>query len=135
MGGDGHTHHWANAMNMWLGRTDGARAYSICSLMTLLSTLTLSVFVAYRIFGSRDRFDNMFGSLDVQLPWPSVVVLSSWYAWLIPTLAALSIAKELLIKDRRISLICNGIHLFSVIVLWQLYVDGVMAPLIHLIFM
>ena len=60
------------------------------------------------------------------------MVLSPWYAWIVPTLAVLSIIKEALIKNRRTTLICNGVQLVLVIVVWQLYLDGVFVPFLQL---
>jgi hypothetical protein len=105
--------------------------FRACSLIVLTVTLLLSVFVTYRILQSRDLFERLFADFDVSPPL-SWLVLTPWYAWLVPMLAVLSVVKEALVKNRQVTLIGNGVHLAIVIVIWQLYVDGVFAPFLQL---
>jgi len=119
-------------MNEHSERNNNVDPYRICSLLMLTVALLLSVFVAYRILQSRESFYELLAGFDA-LPPLSRIVLSPWYAWIVPTLAVLSIIKEALIKNRRTTLICNGVQLVLVIVVWQLYVDGVFVPFLQLI--
>jgi hypothetical protein len=97
-----------------------------------MATLLLSAFVTYRIFRSRGPMQQLFDDFDSSLPTLTTFVLSGWYAWLVPTLAVMGVAKEVIVRSRRITLICNGIHLAFVIAVWQLYIDGVIGPFLQL---
>ena len=119
-------------MNEHSERHNKADPFRTCSLLVLTATLLLSVFVAYRILRSRDVFYELLVSFDALRPL-SWLVLSPWFAWFVPTLAVLSVIKEALIKNRHCTLICNGVHLILVIVVWQMYVDGVFEPFLELI--
>jgi len=118
-------------MNEHSERNDNVDPFRICSLLMLTVALLLSVFVAYRILRSRESFCELLAGFDALQPL-SRMVLSPWYAWIVPTLAVLSVVKEALIKNRRATLICNGVQLVLVTVVWQLYLDGVFVPFLQL---
>jgi hypothetical protein len=107
-------------------------AFRICSWIVLTVALLLSVFVTYRILRTRWTFYQLFADFDLSLPLLTQFVLSPWYACFAPVLAVLSVAKEVLTRNRLVTLICNGIHLVLVIVIWQLYWHGLLGPFLTL---
>jgi len=109
-----------------------ADALRICSLIVLIATLLLSAFVTFRILRSRVVVQPLLDEFELQLRPLTTFVLSAWYAWFVPTLAVLSVVKEVIARDRRFTLICNGIHLVIVIAVWLFYIDGVIQPFLHL---
>ena len=57
----------------------------------------------------------------------------AWYAWLLPVLAAIGIAKEMRLTNHRVALILNGIHLLAIFLILGIYVVALFEPLIHLV--
>jgi len=107
-------------------------AFRICSRIALAVNLLLTLFVTWHIVRSRVSLGRLLADFG-STPSLSQVVLSSWYPWGLAILAGFSVTKELLIKNPRATLIWNGGHLAVVIVLWQLYVAGVLEPLVALV--
>jgi hypothetical protein len=103
------------------------------SRILFVVNLFLTVLVTLFIFRSRSSFDKIFKDFEAKLPAISSVIFMAWYAWLLPVLAALSIAKEMRLTNYRVALILNGIHLLAILLILGIYVTAVFEPLIQLI--
>jgi len=82
----------------------------------------------------RMDFMSMFVGLNIldDVTWLTYVVLSPAYAWSIMVLMLLSALKELLIKDKAVTLVLNGVHLVILSIISALYVAFAFDPLITL---
>ncbi len=109
------------------------RPWRTLSLVLLIATLVLSGFIGFRMFRSRSEISGIVAGFGVETNLLTTVVLSTWYVFVIPALAFGGIIKELILTNRRISTVCNAVHFFLVIVLWQLYVDGVWGPILQVL--
>ena len=107
--------------------------WRVCSALTLGAVLLMSGFVTYRIFRSQPVFRELFEGFDLQLRNLELMAIAPWFGWILPALALTGVAKELVVHDRKTTLLCNGVHLLVVIVVWQLYEQGVSEPSLELI--
>ncbi|MEN6498892.1 MAG: hypothetical protein ABFD16_31685 [Thermoguttaceae bacterium] len=107
-------------------------AFRIGSRIMLAVTLLLTMLATYQIFRSRDGYSRIFSDFGA-LPPLTRVVLSHGYSWILPALGVIGIAKEFLLKNARVTLAWNGVHLAVAIVVWRLYVVGVFGNFADLI--
>ncbi len=96
------------------------------------AAFVISLFVEFWILRSRQQFTIIFNDFDSELPALFELVTSNWFAVIVPVLAVLSVAKEILVRNGHFTLICNGIHILLVLTVGGLYASGVFLPLIHL---
>jgi hypothetical protein len=121
-------------MNQQVQQSSNAAAFRICSRLLLAVNVVLTAFITFQIVRSRNGLCRMFADFDCALPSLSVVVLTWWYAWILPLLLAFGIAKEWLPGSGRATLIFDGVHFAVIIVLWQLYIVGAMDPLFRVMY-
>lgn len=106
-------------------------AFRLGSLIALAASLLVSAFVTYEIVRSRGAFCGIFRDFGSEPPlvW---LVFSGWYPWVLPVLSVIGIVKEWILKNRRATMIWNGIHFLAAIVVWQIYVEGAFGPIVDL---
>lgn len=115
-------------------RFSETRAARICSLIVFAVAMLVSVQIPYMILAGvpvlRDLFEDI--GPGFALPVTTRIVLSPMFLSAIVLLALGSVAKEFAIKNRRTTLIINGVHLFLLSALQGLTMVALFQPLIAL---
>ena len=112
---------------------DSTQLLRSSSLLTLVMMLLASTLASIEIIRTRPMFLEMYSAFGFELLLLNrIVLLTNWFAWLIPSLTLFAILKELLIVNRRVTLTCNLVFLFIVCGLWQLYMIGSAESIINL---
>ncbi len=118
---------------------DGARAsrpdaavLSEVSRILLVFTCVASVIAARSMAGvtgtARGFFVDLLGSTDA-LPFPTKVALSGALHWMLLLLMIVGVAKEFVLKNKRLCAIINGAHLFVVCLATLFWAPSVFLPL------
>lgn len=63
------------------------------------AAFVISLFVEFWILRSRQQFTIIFNDFDSELPALFELVTSNWFAAIVPVLAVLSVAKEILVRN------------------------------------
>lgn len=111
----------------------GAAVLSEVSRILLVLTCVASVIAAWSMAGVtgtvRGFIVDLLGSSDA-LPFPTKVVLSGALHWTLLLLLIASVAKEFLLKDKRLCAIINGAHLFVVCLASLFWAPSLFLPLL-----
>lgn len=83
------------------------------------------------ILYSRPELDKIYEDLGTAQSFLTFLVMHPSYPWLLPTLAGIGIAKELVIQKKTVTMIWNGVHLFLVQVVFHMYLYGMLLPLVN----
>ncbi|MHC4198873.1 MAG: hypothetical protein ACYSU0_02715 [Planctomycetota bacterium] len=114
-----------------IGETETAR---ICSLIVFALALLASAQVLYMVLALvpilRDFFEEV--GPDFALPVMTMVVLSPAFRTTVVLLALASIVKEFTVKNRRTTLVINGVHLLAAFAAQWLVTAALLRPLIDL---
>ena len=115
------------------GRADAKeRVFAIASIITLVIVPMTSAVVFYGTFRAPRVFETMFIEMGVKLPLLTQLVLSPAFYMILPLLAIASIIKEVLVRNRVITLVINGVHICLVILVGTTCQLALFLPLIDL---
>ncbi len=111
--------------------TEAAR---ICSLIVFAIVMLVSAQILYMIQTGVPALIDVFEDFgpSIALPVTTRIVVSPMFRATIALLALGSVVKELAIKNRRTTLIVNGVHLFVLFALQELIRAGLFQPLFSL---
>ncbi len=108
------------------------RAARICSRIAFALVMLYSAVVLHFFLARVPDFWELFKALDLSDGLPAVtgIMLSPVFPTCVPILALASIAKEFAVKNRRTTLIINGVHLVLLFAVRELAVTAMLQPLI-----
>lgn len=117
-----------------VGDTDPKSSRSaVASLIALVVALALSAALLHTFIGRREFFLDMFRDTGVMLPKLTVIALSRLPAVLVGVLGAIGVLKELLVRDRIITFVVNGVHVCLLLLLSTIYTFAMTLPMAELI--
>jgi len=101
------------------------RAAKVSSLVLLAIALVLSVFLVWQMYGPGLAFIGFYKDMKLgSLSFLTMLVVSSAFLWTLALLAVAGIAKEFLVRDRKVTLIINAIHVFIVLAATDAFYKG-----------
>jgi hypothetical protein len=98
-------------------------------------TLIVSFFVCVSMLGRNHiaiMLRDMLHTLKTSPPLMNELVMTNVYFMIVPVLALVGIAKEFMIRNARITLYLNALHLLAVITLLNIYLLAINLPLVDL---
>ncbi len=109
-----------------------ARMFTAASPTALVVVLALSGVLLYTFIGGRAFFVGIFQDMRVMLPELTVIALSPLPSILVGVLAVAGILKELLVRNRVITFVFNGVHVCLLILLSTIYTFAMNLPFAEL---
>jgi len=110
----------------------GQAAILTVSIIVLALALALSAVTSAMMLRSRASFMKMFDDMGVVLPVVTTLALSPLFHCIIPVLALVSIIKELLVRNKTLTAIVNGLHLCLIPAIYTIYGQAMMMPIVRL---
>ena len=78
-------------------------------------------------------FTPVFDDFGTEIPLLTKVMISPWWIGGLVAVAVSSFVKEFLLPGKRFALIFNAIHLWMLLLVWQLHIEATTLPLRMLI--
>jgi len=103
------------------------------SLVLLFLNFVLTIYVILSLIRANWTFLPLLADFGTDLPLLTRVMLSPWAIGGLVFLLLASVAKELLLTNKRFALILNAVHLLFMLLVWQLHLEAIMLPLLRLI--
>ncbi|MFH1732971.1 MAG: hypothetical protein ABIF82_15145 [Planctomycetota bacterium] len=110
----------------------GSAAILAVSIIALMLALAVSAAAWVMMLNSRASFLKMFDEMGVLLPVVTAFALSPLFHCIIPVLALASIIKEPLVRNKTLTTILNGFHLCLIPVIYTIYHQAMMMPMVRL---
>ena len=101
----------------------------VWSIIILCITLSCSLFSIIAMMQLQSWFLDSISDVTIELSALTQVVLTNAYLCITPVLAVASIVKEVLIQDKRLTLIVNFAHLVLILGLFCAFLSGILIPL------
>lgn len=110
------------------------QAARICSLIVFAIAMLVSAQILYMIQTGVPALVDVFEDFgpSIALPVTTRIIVSPMFRATIALLALGSVVKEFVIKNRRTTLIVNGVHLFGLFAMQGLTRAGLFQPLFSL---
>jgi hypothetical protein len=108
-------------------------ASRVASNALFASAVVLTAHLLAIVLATRGRFRKIFLDFDVQLPVLTSVVCSAEFAWLVAAVFALTVIKQLLVRDSTAKAVFDAASIVTALALGGLYVEGIFLPLLELI--
>lgn len=87
----------------------------------LVCTLLLSVLYVPILYLQSPHWARLFEDQQVELPFLARLMLQQGYIWILGILAVVGLLKEVLISNRRVTAVTNGVHLLVVLLVREAY--------------
>ena len=113
--------------------SEAIRIQRTTSLILFFLNIVCTVYVIYRLFRADWTFTPLFNDFGLELPLVTQVMMSIWMIGGLILLLLLSVGKEFILRNQRLAIVLNAIHLLLMLLVWQLYIEAIMSPFIQLI--
>ena len=110
-----------------------SRAVSIGSWVFMALMLICAIALAVRVLTSRGHWGAIFADMGTQLPVITTWVFSPYFLVPVYVLMVIGVAKELLVKNRVVTLILNGALLVCLMLYGWLYEVAITMPLMGML--
>ncbi|MDD4889525.1 MAG: hypothetical protein PHU85_06310 [Phycisphaerae bacterium] len=104
------------------------KVYRILSRIALPIALVLGGFLLFRVVFQVPKFEKIFQDFNTTLPKLTMVFLHPAATWVVAGLLVFTLSKELL-PSPRLTLILNAIAIVVFLIIEQLFVEAMHAPL------
>ncbi len=104
----------------------------ICSTIAFVLLVVSSAVLWWAGFRTTGAFRKMFADMGTPLPVITAVAMSPLFQMILPALAVAGLVKEVLIRNRAITLALNALHFCFIMALTTIYMQALVLPLVEL---